>query len=57
MYMQMITEVLLDIENVLNGGQIGKIKDDYEDECFSNSSEDYSDDEMEDYLHCQNARK
>jgi hypothetical protein len=29
--MQMITEVLLDIENVLNGGQIGKIKDDYED--------------------------
>lgn len=55
--MQMITEVLLDIENVLNGGQIGKIKDDYEDECFSNSSEDYSDDEMEDYLHCQNARK
>ena len=30
MYMQMITEVLLDIENVLEGGEIGKMTDDYE---------------------------
>jgi hypothetical protein len=30
MYMQLITEVLLDIENVLEGGEIGRMHDDYE---------------------------
>ena len=46
MYMQLITEVLLDIEHVLEGGEPGRMHDDYEDqECYSGSEDDsYSDD-------------
>ena len=59
MYMQLVTEVLLDIENVLEGGEPGKMHDDYEEEYYSGSEEDgtYSDEDLEDYLHTQNARK
>jgi hypothetical protein len=35
MYMQLVTEVLLDIENVLEGGEPGRMRDDYEEEYES----------------------
>ena len=46
MYMQLITEVLLDIEHVLEGGEPGRMLDGYKDqECYSGSEDDsYSDD-------------
>ncbi len=57
MYMQLITEVLLDIENVLEGGESGRMHDDYDEDYYSESEEGYSDEDLEDYLVCQNARK
>ncbi len=57
MYMQLVTEVLLDIENVLEGGEPGRMHDDYDEEYESESEDGYSDEDLEDYLVCQNARK
>ena len=56
--MQLATEVLLDIESVLEGGEPGRMHDDYEEEYYYSESDDsYSDDDLQEYLHSQNARK